>query len=166
MSKRQDSLENILKMFDTTDDQGWCDIGYELSERITQSYCDEDWVRFLGALGSLNEGVYLGVIEIMPLIPEKYHQQVIEELLVYAKSEAWLEAFSIFGETLKKSPEITELVFSRANLLKNFEAQFISWVNFKVKENEGFRSYYERYSQLISQEARDCYESLCKSHNK
>ena len=166
MSKKQDSLENFLKMFDTTDDQGWCDIGYEMSESITQSYGDEDWLRFLDALGSLNEGVYLGVLEIMPLIPEKYHQRVIEELLVYSKSEAWLEAFTIFNETLKKSPEIADLVLARVKLINSFEAQFISWVNFKFKENEGFRSYYERYSHLISQEARECYESLSKSHNK
>jgi hypothetical protein len=166
MSNRQDSLEGFLKMFDTTDDQGWCDIGYELSETITHSYSDDDWQRFFDALGSLNDGVYLGVLEIMPLIPKKYHQRVIEELLVHAKSETWLEAFASFYETVKKSPEVAELVLVRVNLLKKFEAQFISWVNFKVNENEMFRSYYERYSHLISQEARECYEALCKSHNK
>ncbi|MBU2986373.1 hypothetical protein KO528_13510 [Saccharophagus degradans] len=166
MSKRQDSLENFLRMFDTTDDQGWCDIGYETSEKITRSYAEEDWISFIGALGGLNEDVYLGVIEIMPLIPDKYHLSVIEELLVYAKSEAWLEALSIYYETLNKSIEAADSLSTRVNLLSNFEKQFISWVNFKVDESEAFSSYYERYSHLISKEARDCYASLCRSHNK
>ncbi len=166
MSKRQDSLENFLRMFDTTDDQGWCDIGYEMSETVTQSYGDENWLEFIDALGSLNKDVYLGVIEIMPLIPDEYQHRVIQELLVYAKSEAWLEAFSIFYKILKKSPEALDLAFARVNLLDNFEKQFISWVNFEVNESEEFSSYYKRYSHLISEEARCCYASLRNSHNK
>ena len=153
-------------MFDTTDDQGWCDIGYETCEKIALSYEDNDWCEFLNSLERLNDGVYLGVLEIMPLAPSRIHPNIIESLLEHAKGEAWLEAFSEFSMVLQDSPEVADDILSRVSVLKKFEAQFIVWVNFKVNENEDFCSYYRRYSHLIDQQSRECYESLRILHNK
>jgi len=57
----RDSLEDFFQIFDSTDDQGWCDIGYATCERIVTSYGDDEWNDFVGSIERLSGEVHLSL---------------------------------------------------------------------------------------------------------
>lgn len=158
----RDSLEGFFRIFDTTDDQGWCDIGYETCERIVQSYSDEDWNEFIASIGRLKREVHLGVIEILPLVPNQFRVRLLEALLLHSSDEAWLEAFTELSKISYGQPELPKGIFCMAESKDKFELAFTAWVNFERNMGEDFAAYYRRYCHLIRPETRQAYEALWK----
>jgi hypothetical protein len=158
----KESLISFLNSFDNTDDQGWCDIGYELSEKISRSYDRADWENFISSVGELKEGVFLGVVEILPLIPEDLPLKLLNLLLIHAKHEAWLEAFSIVSSLYFTENQKVLSVIDFSVVKKKFESEFVSWVNFPYNLDSGFMSYYNKYKHLIDENSRKLYESIAK----
>jgi hypothetical protein len=159
---KRDRLEGFFRIFDTTDDQGWCDIGYETCERIVQSYSDDDWSEFIDSIGRLQTQVHLGVVEILPLVPNEFRVSLLETLLLHASDEAWLEAFTELSKMLCGQPELARRIFSRTESKDKFEMAFTAWVNFERNMGEDFAAYYRRYCHLIRAETQQAYEALCK----
>ncbi|MBB6342907.1 hypothetical protein HNP49_003095 [Pseudomonas fluvialis] len=149
-------------MFDTTDDQGWCDIGYEISEKIVKLYNDEDWRVFIRSIERLNRDVYLGVLQIFPLIPSRFHLEILEILLHHARGEAWLDAFTELSKVYEVEPTPVMGILHRTNALEKFEQEFSNWVNFEFNEHDNFDCYYRRYRHLIRSETQKFYETLQK----
>jgi hypothetical protein len=155
-------LEGFFRIFDTTDDQGWCDIGYETCERIVQSYSDEDWNEFIGSVGRLKLEVHPGVLDILPLVPHQFRLDLLQSLLVHSSDLAWLEAFTELSKMLHGQPELAKGIFSSAGSKDKFELAFTAWVNFERSTSEDFAAYYRRYCHLIRPETQQAYESLSK----
>ena len=156
----RDSLESFFQIFDTTDDQGWCDIGYETCDRIVKSYCDDDWNDFVGSIKRLKSEVHLGVIEILPLAPNRFHARLLEALLLHARGEAWLEAFTELSKLSETQPQLVRDILSKTRSRERFEREFAAWVNFPTNISEDFATYYHRYRHLIRSETQQFYESL------
>lgn len=57
----------------------------EISEKIVADYSDSEWNEFVKSISSLNNGVLIGVLEIIPLIPKNHRLGVLEELLINSR---------------------------------------------------------------------------------
>ena len=113
-----------------------------------------------GSIGRLRREVHLGVVEILPLVPDQFRVGLLEALLLHASGEAWLEAFTQLSETLYRQPELAKDIFSRTKSKDKFELAFTAWVNFERDVSEDFAAYYRRYCHLLRPETQQAYESL------